>query len=243
MARASLVALLLTVLFGGSLGVLRTLAGADYFLAWRQFPHRISWGIVELLVSAILMAVYAITYPRQTGRSRLSSVAHRLLAVFAATNLMYHVPPLLAAIADVAQGQVAKVEEADAVREWILSSMAMAKTLHFSLAALFVACVWGILSARSNEAVQWTARLAAATIVWQWPVGFWLVTTLKSGEQRRLMGESPLHTALLIAGLLASVMVLFQLLELGSDPGNQQQRRRVGVTSVCLILAMVGLLM
>jgi hypothetical protein len=74
-------------------------------------------------------------------------------------------------------------------------------------------------------------------------VGFWLVTTLNSGEQRRLMGESPLHTALLIAGLLTSVMVLFQLLELGSDPGNHQQRRRVGVTSVCLVLAMIGLLM
>src|SRR5688572_13601826 len=89
-----------SLLIGILLGVLATgllwLAGDEgFFQALAIVPRRRLWfGLIELVFFLVLMCGYAWAWPRV----RRPALWHHVVALLAATDLIYHFPPLFAAI-------------------------------------------------------------------------------------------------------------------------------------------------
>ena len=239
----SLTALLATAALGVILGLWRWSAGADYAAAWQVLGTRIRWGVAEYLFSLGLLIMYCRTYPRQQHESRASRWGNRILAMATATNLLYHFPLLLTTVANVAHGQFSEASlRAASVKQLLFTPETLAKTLHFALAALVTSAVWTVFRARSSQSQALAAGTGLIATLLQLFSGFWLLLTLDRSVQLALMGGRPWLTALLCGGLLATVMLLRQFVNLLFDNRDPQWRWRILVTAACLMISMIGVL-
>lgn len=166
LAQWAIAALLLGTALGGVAMLLVWWRGqTPYFEGFLVIPTRRIWfSVAELLVYLAGMAAYVRwwrTMPRWL---------HRFLAIFSATNLLYHFPPLFSAIA-VASTRPQLWGRALEYRETLSlfgDPETLARTLHVELAAFVIAGVALLWKAQrtltdGDATAANEARLAAAT--------------------------------------------------------------------------------
>ena len=165
------------------------------------------------------------------------------MAAAAATNLLYHFPLLLSTVANIAHGQISPATlQTASVKQLLFSAETLAKTLHFALAAMVTSAIWTVVRAEGPRSVVLAARTGLTALLLQLFSGFWLLMTLDRPVQMALMGGQPWLTALLCGGLLASVLLLRQFVELAGGNRDAQLRWQMLLTGACLVVSMIGVL-
>jgi hypothetical protein len=240
--RASLYALLVGSLLGGALIVWPS-SGLRQALG--RFPADAYWfGGLELLFSAACIAALAFG-GAPIGRRRWIIGG---LAIVSATNLLYHFPPLMAVLGELAAdpgwAKEEVIDRATLLRLWkrpeILSLWA-----HFVLASITVACVAAMWPGRStHRAVDGEAglverrlgavALAASTL--QIPVGLWLLGTRGAGNRDAILGGELLAVLLFAGGVLGALWLLQSLLAVTLGERGAISRATVAIIIVTVLM-------
>lgn len=256
LARDVVWSLILAVLLGGLLlGLLWLRHDEAYFSGVKVVPVGRLWAAGgELVFSLALLAISAFAwnwFAKRNGRKWLQ----RTLAVLAGTNLIYHFPPLFAAISLVAStpkywGQPLTSAE---FRKLLFAPQVLSQSVHIWLASFAVVGVllmfYALKLRKKTRAANdlgpqpaivagWGAWLALVPSVLQLLVGAWVLLTLPQGEQGRLMGGSLPATIIFALGILAALrlMHLLAVIALGERAPKQ-------IVSAIVMLLLTVLLM
>jgi hypothetical protein len=223
LARQSLVWFTVGVVLGCvALYLVWILYPRSYFEAAAQIPARRYWfGIAELVFFvACLAGVMALPQREgQSGRGRRFWLQWSL-GWLAATNLMYHFPPLFALISVLSARPHEWTGEVRFVA-WMFEPEVAARTMHFVLASIAMTglVVMGYAlkmpaetEPRDRRRVSaWGGWLALAPSLCQLLVGMYVLLQLPDESRDRLLGDDWLGTGLFGVSLLVTV-VLFQRL-------------------------------
>jgi hypothetical protein len=215
----------------------------------RRFDRRITYAVWELLFSLVLLAVAGIWWSLTPDSHPRARALRMLLQIAASSNLLYHFPPLLILVSDVAAGSIEASATVDAAefRRLMLSDTVLARATHFWLASLAVAGIatmhcahW---SARGGSRVDprlvtGGARVALLPTILQLPAGVWLITTLPLLAQQQLLGGD-LPAAVLLGLSLALTLWLLHLL---SAAALGDTTRRTTQWSAAVMVAIVTLM-
>jgi len=220
-----------------------------YAEAMRRIAASKYWfALAELGFFYVCMVPYVLLW----NAGRRWPIAHGLLAVLAATNLLYHFPPLLAVIATLATRSELGQSPIDAAafRQLMLDSEVAARTVHAWLASFAtagVAVMWlGSREISSDETdpraaaiiIVWAARAALVAALLQLLSGIWLLLTLPVDAQSAILGENRWAVALMLLSLSAAFALMHQLAAVALGEAT----RRTVVRSA-LLLAVTVLLM
>jgi hypothetical protein len=239
LARLSLASFFAGVISGAALLAFAWL-GADrpYWAAVARLPTReLAFAMAELAFSGLLMWLYVSMWDRWQARPWLAG----LVAFVAATNLLYHFPPLLIALGELADRPSLAAEPLlarSALRPMMLRPEVLAQVAHFVIASFSVAGVAVMVAARWRDRRDESSELAvarlvalgasialAATLI-QLGVGPWVLLELPDQARRGLMGGDITATCLFVASLLAILGLLHVLAgaALGDTSGRAVRR-------------------
>lgn len=244
LARASLLGLVVGAVLGLIVGCLKW--DADYRSLWLgPLSYKLHWAVIEAIFSLVLMIGWWLWLPgRARGASR-AMAARCLIAVLAATNLLYHFPPLFSVAARLDDaGQVSGEQIGPAAfRRLMVAGDTPAIFLHVVLASLAVAGImllglamrWlrGGDKVGAAKIARWGAQWALVPSLLQLPVGLWTLTALPAAAQSQLMGESTAGILLFVAALAAALWLINDLVHLAMGD----------VTRPLLIRAMAAMLL
>jgi hypothetical protein len=250
-----LAAFLIGIALGAAFLAILWRRDADPFVAamLRFSPAKLWFAGAELVFFAVCQAIYLWMWRRPWRTTTAGRLTHRGLALLAATNLLYHFPPLMVVIAEIASGQLAAPEVIDAAayRELAYSPVVAARSVHHILAAIVIAGLYATLLAwqRANrridndaeaaEAMQagsWTARLALSATLVQIPVGIWVLLNMPNNPV--LMGDNLPATGMFLAAVVAAFGLLHHLAALAF---GDLTRKNV-VASLALYLMVIVLM-
>jgi hypothetical protein len=253
------------MLAGGALGVLLGWIhwNDGYRSLLAQFSARITWGIVEFLFSAALLAVYAAWVAARPAAGAAVWIARTLVVLLATTNLLYHFPPLFAMLASASAGQtpIHGAVNSAAFRRLLFEGDVVALTVHFTIASFAVAGM--ALAARDADRVEpaaddrpggpraerasyldepriprWGARVALAATLAQIPAGLWLLVQLPASGQRRLMGGDALSAALFTFALLVTFWLMHLLAAISFGDTSRTSVRRAALAMIAVVVLM-----
>jgi hypothetical protein len=218
--------------------------GPEYFDPfWRIPMRRWLFGIGELIFSLVCLAAYWGLW----GRLRRRRAWHRWLAVLGATNLLYHFPPLFAAVAVLRQREPTGTAAVDYLA-LLRDEEVLARTAHHLLAAAVAAGVCVLLVAdraarstatRSPSAARLGGWLVVAAGLLQVPAGLVLLAWSSPAARQRLLGGDLWAALWLVAGLLASLALLHYGAAAAFSGESASARRCAGLLMV-VVLAMVA---
>ena len=202
----------LGILLGLAQGGLIWLEGDKaYFTALSYvWDSKVIYVLWEIGFSAVCLAIYVAWWQYGQRAAGWQRIVSRLLALLAATNLLYHFPPLFTIVGMMARGEVTVDPPVDSgeFRSLLFQSEVIWFTLHFWFASFAVSgLLTGMLCLKRLPDKQRESTAGAAFIIalvatlLQIPVGFMLTTSLNSGQQSRLMGGDPLCTAFFAIGV------------------------------------------
>jgi hypothetical protein len=225
------------------------LAGDErFFQALAIVPQRRLWfGLIELVFFLALMLWYAWAWPRVRRRS----LWHPALALLAATDLIYHFPPLFAAITVLQERSSLPAEELtySGFLAVMGASETLARVLHFLLTSLVVTgsliLLYAIRRQRQDaeaaaRCLLWGSRLALVPAALQLLAGAYLLLSLPPGKQQHLMGGDWLATGLLAASVVAVFALLHNLSTLALGQSSRRDvLRSLGLT-LFIVLAMTA---
>ena len=225
------------------------------FEIFPAFAYKIYWGLAELVFYVACLGIYL---SLATDRFRESSVAsgfRYLLAILAATNLLYHFPPLFAVMSRSAQSPQAfsHVVYASQFRLLLLQDQVMPLMLHVYLAVLAVAPIstpsklpptdaspppppQRMMAAKRLMGISLIATLA------QLPVGVWLLMRFDAVGQSRLMGSDLAGTICLGLSVLLAFRLMHQMASATFGSPTRHESRQVGTTLLLIILLMTAAL-
>jgi hypothetical protein len=250
LAWQSVTMLLVGIVLGSLAAWLLWLQGDHrFFDALSVVPRRRLWfGVVELLFFLALMVWYAWAWPRV----RRPTLWHPALAILAATDLIYHFPPLFAGIA-VLEGKSALPPEELSYSGFLALMYApetLARVLHFLLASAAVTAAWMLVyQLRQDRAdrepfsqrwIAWAARLALAPSLAQLLAGVYLLLVLPATQQQRLMGGDWLATGLFATSIFAVFGLLHSLASLSLGETSRREMYRSLALMVLVVLAMTA---
>lgn len=214
-----------------------------FFAALAIVPRRRLWfGVMELLFFLVLMICYARAWPRVNR----PTLWHPALAVLAATDLIYHFPPLFAGLAVL---QEHKIPADELVYAQFLSLVfgpeALARALHFLLASFAVTGTVVLLHLLRQSAaatpfsprwIAWAGRLVLIPSLAQLLAGGYLLFVLPNYQQQRLMGDDLLATGAFAVSLLAVFALLHNLSLLALGETSQRQiARAIGLMALVVV--------
>jgi len=248
LAWRSLAALVLGIALGFALLGLEWLRPESrYLTAVAAFPAKRYWyALAELACSLLWLGLYAGLWWR-LARFR---VLHASLAVLSSTNLMYHFPPLLAAIALVAaRGEVAETLGGMTTIGWLRNAEIASRSVHFWLASFAVAGVYlmhlaaGSLRRGGEQRALaplgvWGARLALTATVLQLPVGTWVLFSLPAGVQSSLLGGNLLASGSLGLAIVLALWLLHLLAAVALGEFDEKTARSTGLLMTVLVVVM-----
>jgi hypothetical protein len=250
-ARRTFVWSLTGLIIGAIVGGAMLLAPSEGMrAALTRFPENTYWYAgAEILFSAVcIIGCWKLTrLPKLTW----------LLAVATATNLLYHFPPLMAVLGELAADahwtDDAVLDRATLKRLWLRPEI-LSLWAHFALAAIAVGFTAALAacdrttgqgadgSDRSEQIDGTTARRLAGTAlaatVLQIPVGIWLLLASDDAAQQSMMGGSWLATIGLAGGVWVALGVMQSLAAIAWDGTDRRQLYRA-----CVLLALTVLLM
>jgi hypothetical protein len=215
--------------------------------ALRRFPAEAYWFAgLELLFSAACMAALIVIVHRPARRPWLIAV----LAIVTAMNLLYHFPPLMTVVGELAADPSWAREEVidrDALLKLWLRPEVLALWTHFGLASLAVACVaamWPpkkpkgeMTGSPTDSSTRRLAAIALAATGLQIPVGLWLLSTTGAREREAILGSDPIASLCFAAGVLGALWLLQTLLAVALGEGRE------AITRASLLLVAVTVLM
>ncbi len=255
MARMANLAMVGGLLTGLMLGGWLWLQSDPLIALLPRFRWKIGWGIAEVIFYFVCM-FGSIACLRSPEGSRWRPATGGILLLLAATNLLYHFPPLFYVMSRVAEGGVEApqyVRPSD-FRRLVLSGPVVPLTVHFWLASLAFAASWmaqtagGTLwrgaAASEPTIVRLGSRIALAATGLQLPVGLWLLVRLDGLTQQRLIGGDAAATALLLASLVAAFGLLHRLASdaFGDVQDARRQARRTFLLMLLVVLLMTAML-
>ena len=232
-----------------SVGLLWLGDSENFFAAVSAVPRRRLWfGVVELVFFVVCMAVYAAGWQRIGRRPWL----HAGIGLLAATDLIYHFPPLFAAIAvletrpELWGRELAYTE----FLKLLVEPETLARLVHFLLASIAVTgalVMYYSLGMRRREAEEdagrvaaWGGRLALAPTLLQLAAGVYLLMALPQADRARLLGGDWLAASLLAVSLLATLGLLHHLAAVSlGDAGRREVVRSLALMGLTVLL-MVG---
>lgn len=234
---------LVTLLAGAALGVVIGWLkwDAHYRGLWLgPLSYKMHMAGIEAMVSLVLMVGWwlwlriAPLSPRARGaggegadgtgkRGIAAPLVRGFIALFAATNLLYHFPVLFSVAAHLEEaGQTAGERiDAAAFRQLMVRGETPALAVHVVLASIAVSgtMLLGLALRRQRQgdlagagkAAMWGGRWALVASLVNLPVGLWTLTKLSLPVQSRLMGDDTLGTLLFLASLLSVFWLLREL--------------------------------
>lgn len=237
----SLVGLAIGAIIGGAM-LLAPSAGMR--AALRRFPADAYWfaGAEILFSAACIFGCWKLS-----RRPKLTW----LLAIVATTNLLYHFPPLMAVLGELAANPAwadAEVLQRKAlVWLWIRPEV-LSLWAHFALASIAVGFTLALaichraVRDETEKVDDRTARRLAgwalgATVL-QIPVGIWLLLASDAAAQQAMMGESWLATISLAGGVWVALGVMQSLATIAWGGSDRRQ-----VDRACVLLAITVTLM
>jgi hypothetical protein len=244
LAWSAVLALFVGMITGG--GLLLFVPDDGLSLALRRFPAEAYWfAAAELLFSLVCLLALAV------GRRYLGKWWLALLAVAAATNLLYHFPPLMAVIGRIA-AYAQWSSEPLITRPILLHLMArgevLALTFHFGLSSFAVSAIlllYYLSHIHSNDAPgEWqsiarrSAVIALAATLLQIPIGIWLLANLTDSARSALLGGAVASSLAFVIALLLSIMLLQRLVAVALGETDGKNLRWVGVLLCGVILMM-----
>lgn len=251
LAWLSLAAFVLGMLTGGVLVFVAPSAGLRD--AMGRFPvHAYKMAAIELVFSFVFMLIYAGCW-KPLRRVRW---LHALISLLAASNLLYHFPPMMVILGKLATNPSwtpTPILDRPAFRGLMFCGDVFSLTSHFGLASLAVASVAVlVLLSRlpggdlEQQPVKQIARKAAGlallSSVLQIPVGIWVLATTTGVERSALTGGDPLSSLMFVGGLILTFLLLQRLVAVAMGEFDSRSLRRVGVLLVVLILLMTATL-
>jgi len=247
--------LVLGGILGGLLLAIRYTVDDRYFRAIAVVPRdRLWFAGAEWLFSLVCLTLYAALW-RRWQRARL---AHALMAIAAATNLLIHFPTLFVAVSVISArpGLLAQPLARSEYRRLLVDPEVLARVLHFWFAAIAVAAlvvVWMGLGRRiiaqcgngeqaslRERIIKLGGRMAITAVMLQFPIGLWVGLVMPERARRNLMGGDASATLLFLGavGLAMLLMNLLSALILGDR--KRDMARRSTVVLIVLMLLMVG---
>ena len=262
LAGHGIVALIVGVAAGLLLGWLAmSYTTRDYLPVLTRFYNRVWWGGWELLFSLVIMLACWLPWNFWVA-TKVRRIGLGLLALVAATNLLYHFPPLLTVMA-ASLDSLADVENIQRItsaefRALIAQPLVIAKTLHFVFAAIAVTGAWVMLTntkslasltpetssdpeSLADQPAKRAAMFAVAGMSMQMLIGMWLVVAVPAKEQSAIMGGDPVAAGLLLFGIVLSLGALNQLgtIMMGGAEDCTQGKVRTAGMGVLVIATMM----
>jgi hypothetical protein len=232
LARWSLSGLLLGAALGLVVGWTRW--DSDYRSLWTgPLSYKLHWAAVEAVFSLVLMIGWWLWLPGKAGGSRWAMSARCLIALLAATNLLYHFPILFAVashLLEADQTTGSRIGGAE-FRRLMVAGEAPALAIHVVLASLAVSGV--VLSglalrwqregqeAEAAKLARWGGRWALVPSLLQLPVGLWTLLMLPAAAQSQIMGETTLGALLLVGSLAAALWLINDLVQISMGESNR----------------------
>lgn len=253
LARWAVGLFVLGMLLGAALlGLLWLQGDQQYFSALRRIPQRrYAYIGIELVFSLVLMVVYAGVW--KWGRRRPNW--HALLALLAASNTLYHFPPLMVVLARLSEqvDSTVAVLDRETLRHFLMDPQVMARVAHIwiaSFAVTGVAVMWLALRsvvARDQEPAACRiaiggSRLALGATLLQAPLGLWVLLTLPDEARSGLLGDDLLGTGLFLASVLVSLALMHVLAGVALGEVTRKAIGRSVLYMAVVVLLMSGTL-
>ncbi len=237
--------------------LLPAMVDGDYLTALKQVPKARWWFTgAEVVFYLACMGAYVGLWTKLANHR----VWHRLLAVLASTNLLYHFPALFTILAVV--GTRPRLHQQPLTRGLYLQLLGDAEVLSrvvhvclasFAVAGLALACIGGSrltldppalaeATMKLPRAAMHGARWALACSLLQIPVGIWVLLALPAGQQERVLGGDWLGTLLLGISILAALALLHQLAMLSLGDVTLPRLKLTAALMVAIVLMMTGTL-
>ncbi len=178
-------------------------------------------------------------------------IVHGALAVFAATDLIYHFPPLFAVVSTLSLRPNLWDAPLDHALYWrlLLEGDTLSRVVHYWLAAWAVGAVGVmVLSLRLEvgadpDGIRWRgARISLFVSLAQLPVGVWVVCALPPVVQSQLLGEDMRSTVLFGASIVAALGLLHHLAMVALGDLRRGATLRAAGLMVATVLLMVAAL-
>ncbi|WP_254507235.1 hypothetical protein [Anatilimnocola floriformis] len=256
LAASSVIALLVGMGLGLVLGWLRWTP--EYAEVWRvNLASKLEMGIYELIASGSLLVVYWIWRSWAVLPTRRGYLGRSMLLFLAASNLLYHFPPILIIAGKLAErsfpADVVIVGDlkGGAFRRLVAVDEIPALTAHFALASVAMAGVMllglALRRQKSDEDPRGMKRIAAwgswsallATGL-QLVVGLWLLATTPQDSQALLTGSAVLPTACLVTSLILVAWLLRELSTIALDEPTRGSMIRAMIAMTFVILLMTA---
>ena len=221
----------------------------QFFEALGRIPaRRLYWGVAELGFYFLCMVLYGALWEKWRRRTLL----HGFLAIVAATNLIYHFPPLFVTINSMAatsDGNTSLLTISE-LRQLMFSPLILAHMTHHLVAAVACTAVCLMLvlryvaagqpknptaddEAARSQLVRRSAIVALTVSLLQLPVGLGLLLQLTGMQRDVIMGGDWITTGMFVAAMVCVLALLhwLSMISLG-----QTERRDVIVVALLLVL-------
>jgi hypothetical protein len=232
--------------------------GAAFFSALERVPsNRLWWGAAELAFYLACVLTYAAFWQLLcVGRRRW---LHRALALAAATNLMYHFPPLFAVIHRLAagDGKTVAIDKAEFLRLTMQPEIVAVVAHHliagFAITGLVIMLrsrrlldeLGGGMEDRQVEltgCIRRAARTALVASLLQIPVGVWVLFAIPPQAREQVLGGSDLYaTALFVFSMLAAMAALYALALVAVGESDRKTVRASAIRLMFVVFAMTAL--
>jgi hypothetical protein len=250
----SILALLIGVVTGLLLGIVDWFdRSREFSVAIGRFPaNAVANFVGEIVFSLACLSIYAAMWNRWRDRQWL----HGMFAVLAATNLLYHFPPLMAVIGELATHPGISAEEVitrPVLRSLMLRPEVLSQALHFVFASVAVTGVsmmvmaWRMyrgtrLGSEARLLVKAGARISLVASLAQILIGMWLLFALPPNLRGVLMGDSWPATALFLTAIVVTLGMLHTLATTALGEVTDRNVRRCFVLILSVVLLMTSAL-
>ena len=245
-----------SLLGGVLLGMIWLADSHPYLDGLAAVPGSRYWfGLLELLFYAGCMVVLIRLWKLSPARR----FAIYLLAVLAATDLMFHFPPLFTIVAVAARRPDLAGHTIDRSTYYrlLLDAEVLSRVLHVWLASLAVTgMALCLLAARrrgrqqsssaqestegAQRMVRWGARLALTASVAQIPVGLYVLYALPNSVWGTLMGDDLLATTMFGISILLNFHLINRLAAISLGDSGDSRLRSAAWSMSLIVLLMTG---
>jgi hypothetical protein len=252
LARWSLFALLGGAVLGLLLGAI--LWNDAYRALWlERLGHKASWAIGEYGVSLAVTASYWLWRKVRPVAGTATAAARIFLILFTSTNLLYHFPPLFlvaSRLSDADDTRGPAMTPALFRQEMARGEVASLAT-HFTLASLAVSGVMLLgLALRAKRRggsdedyrrlARWGGCIGLIPSLLQLPIGLWVLATISTTMQSRLMGSHLLATGCFLVALLGALWLMRELAAIALGERERSQLIRTMALMVAVVVLMTA---
>ena len=251
LAMASLLLFLAGAILGGVLLVVLWRSDPTYWATLGRVPRYRWWSFGgEIVFYFVCMVPYVLLWDR-ASRQRWW---HRLLAVFAATNLLYHFPPfftmlsMMSTRSELAGAHLDRTLYFDLLRDVeVLSRVVHHWLASFATAGVALMLVatrhgWTVNENENNGSALFGARVALVATLLQLPAGIWVLVAMPENGRTQLLGGDVLGSVLFGAAIFATVLLLGQLGAAALGDASRARTAKCAALSLLVVLLMSGVL-